>query len=346
MLRRRSSGHRAGGGGGGGSGYSFSKTITVDHTKCGTANTTDYPLLFSATIAALKTVANGGSVQSGSGYDIAFFSDSGLTTMLDFEVESWDAATGAIVAWVRVPTLTFASDAVIYLGYGNASIVASQQNVTGTWNSDYKGVWHLDATTNDSTATGATLNRTSGSPTFVAAQVGNGLSINGTIGDAVGPTNSAPFASTGAFTVEAWAKPTNFSANRTVIAKGNGSNQNYFLTVLNTSGHAYVQFTQSGVVKAVQGTSTLSTSACSYLAATYDGATLTLYVNGASEGTPLSVTGATDNPGGLVVGAVDINEPFLGVIDEPRMSSIARSASYVTAQYNNVSSPSTFYAVT
>ena len=37
---------------------------------------------------------------------------------------------------------------------------------------------------------------------------------------------------------------------------------------------------------------------------------------------------------------------YNGMMDEMRMSNIDRSSDWITTQYNNVSSPSTFYAVT
>ena len=36
---------------------------------------------------------------------------------------------------------------------------------------------------------------------------------------------------------------------------------------------------------------------------------------------------------------------FKGIIDEVRLSSVARSPSYITASYNNQNNPSTFYTL-
>jgi len=44
---------------------------------------------------------------------ITFTSDFAGTVKLDFEIESYNPATGAIVAWVRIPALSHTCDTVI-----------------------------------------------------------------------------------------------------------------------------------------------------------------------------------------------------------------------------------------
>ncbi len=107
---------------------------------------TNFPVLISLTLADLKTTANGGNVQNASGYDIIFTSDQAGNTQLAHEIESYTASTGEIIMWVRIPSLVSATK--IYLFYGNSSISSFQGNVTsngvtGVWDSNYKGVWHL-----------------------------------------------------------------------------------------------------------------------------------------------------------------------------------------------------------
>jgi hypothetical protein len=331
----------------GGGSQTLAATITIDETKCGTADTTDYPLLVSSTIATLKSTANGGLVADGTnGYDIGFYSDAACTTLLDFEIESWNATTGAIVAWVRVPTLSSSVDTVLYVGAGDATIVASQQNAAGTWGS-YLGAWHLESDGYSSSHPGLSSRQLScpfHAITHGAAQVGNGLSMTAS-SDWLLAGSSAFFATTASFTVEAWVKPTSFGDYRTILAKGYTGQRNYALFAEITTGKPIASLTQGGVLKDIVGASPLSTSAFSYIVGTYDGTTFRLYTNGAADGS-LAVSGATDDPGNFIVGAVDGVYPFVGTIDEPRVSSTARSASYITATYNNISSPSTFYAVT
>jgi hypothetical protein len=48
--------------------YSYYRSVTIDYTKCGTADSADFPVLVSFTDLNFRTVANGGRVQNASGY--------------------------------------------------------------------------------------------------------------------------------------------------------------------------------------------------------------------------------------------------------------------------------------
>ena len=102
------------------------RAITIDYTKCGTADSTNFPVLVSFTNASLKTKANGGKVENSNGYDIQFFSDIGLTSKLSWEVEKYDATTGEIRAWVKIPTISHTANTVFYIAYGDSSISTFQ----------------------------------------------------------------------------------------------------------------------------------------------------------------------------------------------------------------------------
>jgi len=114
-------------------GYNYSRSITIDHTKCGSANSTNFPVLVAGTYSYLATVANGGNVTSASGYDIIFTSDSAGTILLNFERASFNATTGAVEFWVKVPTVSNTADTVIYLFYGNSAVTTDQSAPVATW---------------------------------------------------------------------------------------------------------------------------------------------------------------------------------------------------------------------
>ena len=85
--------------------FSYSRAIRIDHTKVSNTDQTNFPVLISGTYSFLATVANGGKVQSASGFDILFASDCFGTIKLDHEIESYNPAPGNSVAWVRIPRL-------------------------------------------------------------------------------------------------------------------------------------------------------------------------------------------------------------------------------------------------
>ena len=147
--------------------------ITINHGKvAGTTNLTNFPVLVSLTNANLATVANGGSVANSNGNDILFTASDGLTK-LNHQIESYNAATGQLIAWVQVPTVSPTGDAVIYIYYANPA-ATNQQNPTGVWDSNFQQVLHLD--------------ESSGTTLFDSTTYGNN-------GSKVSPTSPTPTAS-------------------------------------------------------------------------------------------------------------------------------------------------------
>jgi uncharacterized repeat protein (TIGR01451 family) len=121
-------------------------TITVGAGVVGGAHA-DFPTLVDVANADLRTTANGGSVQSASGFDIVFRGEDAAicggpaTCMLDHELELYDGAAGRVLAWVRVPSL--ANGRVLHMYYGNSRIASSTEATGAVFDADYVGVWHL-----------------------------------------------------------------------------------------------------------------------------------------------------------------------------------------------------------
>ena len=123
-------------------GYTYRRTLTVDNTKVsGAGDLTNFPVLVKGTYAYLATVANAGKVEHASGYDIRFESTGDVK--LDHEVVYWSPTTGEVVIWVEVPTLDGDADTSFYMYYGNSSVSSAEENPTGVWDTNYKGVWHM-----------------------------------------------------------------------------------------------------------------------------------------------------------------------------------------------------------
>ncbi len=128
--------------------FSSRKPITIDNTEVfGSSDHLNFPVLISLSGNWLKTTTadpTNGRIENANGYDIIFKNSTG-TTQLDHEIESYDgsASGGTLIAWVRIPTLYYNTDTVIYIYYGNTCISSSLENVTGVWNDDYAAVWHL-----------------------------------------------------------------------------------------------------------------------------------------------------------------------------------------------------------
>ena len=163
---------------------SCKRSLTIDHTKVPSTQS-NFTVLVSLTDPALKTVANGGHVANANGYDIGFYADSGGTVKLKWEVEKYDGTTGNLIAWVKIPSVSSSTDTVFYLMYGDSSINTNQSDPPNTWDSNFKGVWHMNdsaanTTIRESTATGANgTNNANTSSKTATGQIGKALSYNG-----------------------------------------------------------------------------------------------------------------------------------------------------------------------
>ena len=332
-----------------GASWLYRKTITIDHTKVN-ANLTNFPVLVSTTDAGLAA-----SAQS-SGNDILFTS-SDAVTKLNHEIESFTVGTGVLVAWVNVPSLSTSVDTVIYLYYGNAS-ATNQQNATGVWDANYKSVWHfkenpagtqpamLDST---STAGNATANGTWTSGQQVAGKTGGALNFNGSNDRVVG-TDVGDNA--GAVTIEFWLNLNSVSGTFAPIAKTattTASSSMSWAVVANSSVIDFYLGTGGSTATVLAYSTTSVTGTWVHLAMVYTGIQTAIYSQGAlvATGSKSGTINQTTNP--VVIGNLRDNatDPYLvnGKIDEPRVSNVARSSGWISTEYNNESSPSTFLSV-
>jgi hypothetical protein len=163
---------------------------------------------------------------------------------------------------------------------------------------------------------------------------GGALSFDG-INDRVDIADAASLDLTTGMTLEAWVNPSAATGYRTVLMKDVPGELSYSLYSSgsgSTDGkpNAWVRIntTSSGT----SGTTALPLNTWNFLAATYDGGNLTLYVNGAQVATK-AVTGTlrtSDNP--LHVGGNPIwGEYFAGLIDDVRVYNRALSVAEMQA---------------
>ena len=76
------------------------------------------------------------------------------------------------------------------------------------------------------------------------------------------------------------------------------------------------------------------------------GSTNAIYVDGISQPLIINSSSSFANPtDDMFIGKRTDNNPWAGKMDELRVSNIARSSQWILTEYNNESSPSTFYAV-
>ena len=335
-------------------GYAHRRAITIDHTRVPNTDQSNFPLLLSGTYSDLATVPNGGSVTNSNGYDIVFTSDSAGTTVLPFEQETFSATTGAVDYWIQIPTLSHTADTVIYMFYGNSSITTDQSNKNGVWDSNYKGVWHLDQAP---TGTGSILDSTSNGYNGTPASSGISLSSTGIAGgslnfDGVSNGNDVTFSSSTPggppITASIWIKTTglNSTAQSQIMAKFQWSSSGWGIYDdgqydANVFLRPYPNY--NNVVDIPR--SSINNGVWHYLVGTIDpGDTLRFYLDGALYGSTTTSSTTADTTDALVIGGFGGGAGG-GLLTEGRVSNSVRSADWIAAEYNNQQSPSSFYTM-
>ncbi len=336
--------------------FSYYKSVTIDHTKCGSANSTNFPVLFSRTHADFKSVGNGGHFQSSSGYDAIFCTDytNPSGTKLDHEIERYVASTGEFIAWVRIPTLSASVDTVYYIVYGDASISTSQENVSGTWNSNYKLVLHLpDGTTlscNDSTSNANHFTNSNG--TALAAEVGGGASL--AIASSGKLTRSGLVIPTSAGYLSAWgridAAGVAFANMATFVTdKSDGTLQFSLFNYVGGGGAFYAGWYNNGNDKRIiSADSGLDTVAYHQFAVRWtNGGTTESFIDNGSRGTTSSLNATFDSSTlttsiGYWTAAAIYTETR---VDEIRLMDVSPTDSWIASEYNTIRDPSTFFTL-
>ena len=227
---------------------------------------------------------------------------------------TWPGAVVARIFLIGITTIAVAA-LTAPRAWAQSGLVAAYSFDEGSGNS-----------VKDSSAGGnnGTLANTAWTP---QGRYGSALTFNGSSALVTVPSSSS-LRLTSAMTLEAWVRPTAVSAQwRDVIYKGN---DNYFLEA--TSDRASRPATGASIGRNVYGPSPIAVNTWTHLAATYDGSTLKLYVNGAVVGSGAR-SGALETSGNpLQIGGDSMfGQYFAGTIDEVRVYNVALTDAQVRA---------------
>ena len=171
----------------------------------------------------------------------------------------------------------------------------------------------------------------SGASWTTAGKTGGALSFDG-VNDWVTIADSAVLDATRAITLEAWVKPSAAGPQwRTVLFKQHGAGMAYSLYASEDTNRPVGQVNVDDVERNAPG-APLALNGWTHLAATYDDATLRLYVNG-TLASSLSVNGSIPaSTGPLRIGGNSVwNEWFAGQIDDVRIYNRALTATELKA---------------
>jgi hypothetical protein len=171
----------------------------------------------------------------------------------------------------------------------------------------------------------------SGGYTWVAsgafADNRNALDFDGS-NDYVDCGNSASVQRNGTqpLTVEAWVKPAG-GAWVAVVSKlvHTASNEGYSLEILNQNKVSLILGNNSSDWNLVTSNTALTPGAWSHIAATYDGSTVKVYVNGLLDKSSTWTNGITDSGTNLLLGSRSGTTFYSGQMDEVRVWTVART---------------------
>ncbi|MBE9220315.1 LamG-like jellyroll fold domain-containing protein, partial [Dolichospermum flos-aquae] len=173
----------------------------------------------------------------------------------------------------------------------------------------------------------------------VGALTGNfGLSFNGVDNYVEVPHSAALSLNT--FTLEAWVNQTQIKGDwQPIITKENngGSERNYGLFIVPNESRLHFAFQDSNGnwvgLETNQGSLTLNQ--LTHVAATYDGAKLSLYINGQLDTSVDWVGTLLQNNYPVKIGReLNAYTPFAGQIDDVRIWNVARTQAQIQANYN------------
>jgi prepilin-type N-terminal cleavage/methylation domain-containing protein len=328
-------------------GWQYRKAIVISHTNVGsTTDLLNFPLLVKINA---DTDIGGNIGDTNTGRDIRFTSSDG-TTLLPYERENFNVSGGAATGnfWVKVPVISHTSpDTTIYIYYGNPS-AADGQDVPDVWDSHFKGVWHLEETGSNPTVYDSTLNHNNS-----IAQLWTPTAVNGKIGGAASFDGSSNYITTPitvsgspALTISLWA---NLYAGPYSEIHGYGYPQ-----IANSAGCSGINFYANNNTSKINifldqtgnptwifmhtgNTYPMGTDSLHYISATFDGTNPKMYVDSTDRtGTPLAGT-ANMTSGSLIFGNNACgNSYWKGIMDEIRLSDMARPNAWVKFEYCNM----------
>ncbi len=309
--------------------WSFRKQITIDTTPKG-ANIAD-----SIGRVPVLVRLHSGNFSFGdamdNGTDLRFVAADDKTP-LAFHIEQFDPLLGVAAAWVDIPDFPAGTTKQIWLYYGNKKATPAA-DAAGTFDADYALVYHFDDAAGtppkDATAYG---NNAQNAPAGIdeGAIVGKGARFSGTGAITVPASPSLAVAAGGSFTFGAWVKPGAPQSRAGLYVRRDGGSS---LVVGLDRNVPFVEASGLGTLRATQA---IASGSWSHVAATADGKTIALYVNGksvASEPGALPALNSATGIGGEPANATGgTTASFAGEMDEVRISKVARPAGALLAE--------------
>jgi chitodextrinase len=247
----------------------------------------------------------------------------------------WDTTTASngshtLTAVARDPSNNTATSASVTVTVSNVAPPPPPTGLVAAYSFDAGSgttVGDLSGNGNTGTITNATWTTT--------GKFGGALSFNGTDAWVTVPDSASLHLTTG-MTLEAWVDPTTLGSSwRTAVFKEQTGNYAYALYANTGTGNPSANGIIGGNDDDTRAASGIPLNTWTHLAATYDGANLKLYVNGAQAASLAASGNILTSTGALRIGGNNIwPEWFSGQIDEVRVYNKALTQAEIQADMN------------
>jgi streptogramin lyase len=345
--------------------YAFSQPIILNTSSITggiTSTLSNFPTLVYIKEDALKTgvsCANNIQFPSGgiNGYDFAFTTN-GSSTELFYQVENFDPVTGTLLVWVQVPIITSTNaNLIFYFGSLNPSHTA--EFTSATWASDYQAVFHFNEGISTAAISDATVNArnaTQANTTVATGQIGGAYNFNGSTSQIISTSTANNI--TGSFTLSAWVNSSSFNSHtdqKIITNESSYSLGGYKLSLYGSATNSVYNEVETrannGTVsldRSATGGTPLTTTKWYYVQGIYDNSTNTFYsyVDGKLDRSLSGAVASGNNGGNLIIGSDFVSGNwFYGIIDEVRVSNIAKTADWLKAEYYNQTHQTSFTTI-
>ncbi|MEF3691687.1 MAG: DUF2341 domain-containing protein [Candidatus Moraniibacteriota bacterium] len=320
--------------------WNYRRAITINAAQI-PGDLNNFPMLVSFTDTNLTNKAQT------DGDDIIFIESNG--NRLNHEIEKYDSTTGELVAWVNIPQLDGDNDSIIYMYYGNQT-VDNQQRPEDVWDENFIAVHHFNES---STALSSDSTRNNKNGTKSGFE-GDELTSGGKVGPAYNLDGSNDYiyipemraSDYDEITMSVWFKSDvdNHDEEMLIWGQGHpGSGTNWAAMFHRADTNQYVWY--------VPNTGWADTEPENL---NWNYSTMKLSsnnqwefgFNGNSIGTYNDIANHQHRDISNYVVAGNGAWGYLdGLIDEVRISKTPRSNNWITTEYNNQNSPSTFISL-
>ena len=322
------------------SGYGYCYPLTMESDKVtGAADLTNYIVRFHKTYAWLATTANGGVVQQDDGDDIIFYQGG---AQLAHQRYSYNPTTGAYGALIKIPVLDYNDDGLIYVYLGNAS--ASDTSTTNVYDANYVGLYHLEEArstdagnykdsvkTNHGTLTDANANTVQDTGKF-----GYAVNFSGDNADVISAGDPGTVMNGATLTIIAWLNGDDYGSTYPRVLARSGTPIQFAASVASDTRAGFTVDTVTTDFDTAVPLTAISATVTHHVVWRYDGSAITVFTDGAIDGTDATPEGVLANGTGIIqIGnRADTIRPWDGILDEIEYHNTHRSDDWLYTRYN------------